>query len=54
MITASMYVKLSIKMFREFYNRALKMTLNPKYYVFDEKHDYAIEAVELLSRIGKE
>lgn len=50
MISSTVYVKLPFKMLRELYNMAMKETLDPSCYVFDEKHTYAVDGTDLMKR----
>lgn len=51
LMSATVYVNLSTKLLREIYNLAMKEKLDPSAYLFAEGDTYAIDAVELMSRL---
>ena len=53
LLSASMYKEMSNKMLKEIYQKAMALRMNPECYSFDGEHDYAIDAVELVSRVEK-
>ena len=50
-MSSSVYMELPHKILQELYRLAMNITMNPEYYQFDGKHNYAVDTLELMKRV---